>query len=142
MPSEVTGETVRGYVDWLNNDAISQRKKQLSFATKKSRIVGLASFWSKYLEHRELVPRGLNLWAHHQITGKANPQDGDDGEKRPYTPEEILAILDGPEIGVQGATRYTKRTIVQMYALGFYTGARLNELAERVLGDVETMDGG
>ena len=59
--------------------------------------------------------------------------------KRRYEPEELLRLFNGPETQDR---RYTKRTMMQLYALALYCGARLNELCERRLGDVEQIDGG
>ena len=88
-------------------------------------------FWTEYLDHNELVPPGTNPWRGHKITGESR------SNKRPYRPDEIMAIINGPEIAARGDVRYSKRTILELYALMFYTGARKGEIANRLLGDVE-----
>lgn len=142
MPERVTRQTALAYVDWLNADARSARDSEpLSYATKKARIVALGSFWKNYLEHRQLVPQGSGIWKGHKITGKRKPQEGDDGEGPAYASADILRLLDGPDRD-RADVRYSKHTLLQLFALGFYIGARLNEICERTIGDVTKIRGG
>lgn len=143
VPSVVTGERARAYVQWLNTEAQSARGGPLAKATKEARIAPLRIFWHDYLEHHEIVPAGgVNPWRAHKITGKRKPGEAQPDKKRPYTDAEILALLNGPELRGGKDVRYPKRTIIEMYALCFYTGARIGEIANRTIGDVEKIRGG
>jgi site-specific recombinase XerD len=133
-PADVTSAKARAYVRWLNTEAQSERGGPLSKSTKEGRLSPLRTFWAEYLIHHELVQG--NPWVGHKLTGeRTNP-------KRPYTDAEILALLDGPDRGRSGGFRYPKRTIIEMYALAFYTGARRGEIANRLLGDFTKIRGG
>ena len=144
LPQEVTDAVALRFADWLNTDAKSTRGGgQLKRESKKSRIVALSSLWSKRLEPRGHVPRGSNPWRHIEIPSDHKPQDGKrEDEKRPYTDDELMRLLHGPELREGEGLRYTKRAFLQLYALGLFTGARLNELCERTLADVESIRGG
>jgi integrase len=141
MPEAVTRAKARAYVDWINTEAVSARGGPLAYETKQVRVVALSSFWTKYLERREHVPFVSNPWRGHELTGRKQA-NVDDDIKRPYTPEEMLTLIACPELGGDYKVRYPKRTLIELHALGFYTGARLDELCSRVLGDVEAIRGG
>jgi integrase len=53
-----------------------------------------------------------------------------------------MTLLNGPDMPQTDTVRYSKRTILELYALGFYTGARISEIANRAVGDVEKIRGG
>jgi len=142
FPSAVSNQVARGFVRWLNTGAQSARGGPLAQATKHARIAPLRAFWSDYLEHHEIVPAGTNPWRAHRMTGKRKSTVDDPDQKRPYRDDEILAILNGPEMPERDGVRYPKRTLIELYALGFYTGARIEELCGRLLGDVDKIKGG
>lgn len=141
-PEDVTNKLAREYVEWLNLEAQSARGGPLSHATKQGRIAPLRIFWSSYLDHHELVPVGVNPWRGVKLTGKRKSTGDQADRKRPYTDAEILALINGPELSARDDVRYTKRTILEVYALTLYTGARIGELANLRLGDIEKIKGG
>src|SRR6185437_2765240 len=140
-PSVVTGEKARAYVRWLNTDAQSARGGPLAKATKDARLWPLRSFW-EWLDHNEAVPRDFNPWKGHRLTGKRKPTEEQPDAKRPYTDDEIIRLLNGPELRKGKDVRYDKRALLEVYALCFYTGARIGEIANRRLGDLEKIKGG
>lgn len=135
-PARVTHATAREYVRWLNTEARSARDGgPLSKATKEGRIAPLRIFWD-YLEHNEHAPRGTNPWKSHKFTAPTKVT------KRPYTEAELLALFTGPEVSDRKNVNYPRRTLLQVYALLFYTGARRGEITDRLLGDITaTRDG-
>src|SRR5262249_45187699 len=127
LPLDLTHEKARAYVRWLKTEAKSARGGPLADATIHGRIAPLRIFWNDFLEHNELVPLGTNPWRGHKVTTKrkkANSAGEQATTKRPYTQEEILKLLKGPEMRDAENVRYPKRTLMELYALGFYTGAR------------------
>jgi integrase len=138
VPSAVTYEQAAAYVAWLNTKATNAKGEPLDPETKQGRAMALSSFWG-HLEQGQLVPRGSNPWRNHSFTGarqKARRQK----DERPFTPEEMLALIGGPERGDNST--YTKRTMLQLHALGFYTGARLDEICARTVDDFDKCKGG
>jgi site-specific recombinase XerD len=136
-PDAITPAKARAYVRWLNTEAQSARGGgPLSKSSKEGRLWPLRAFWSEYLIHNELAE--VNPWLDHKLLA------GNEGaaKKRPYTDAEIMALIDGPERVSRKDVRYPKRTILEVYAMGFYTGARREEIAGRLLGDFEKIKGG
>ncbi|HEX4331419.1 MAG TPA: tyrosine-type recombinase/integrase [Usitatibacter sp.] len=135
-PKHITPARARAYVAYLNTDAKSAKGEgSLSKATKEGRLSPLRTFWTEYLIPSELAE--VNPWKDHKLT-----EGGNAVEKRPYTNDEIIALINGPERRETKDVRYTKRTILELYALAFYTGARREEIACRLLGDFERIKGG
>ncbi|MCL4182791.1 MAG: hypothetical protein KJ011_05015 [Burkholderiaceae bacterium] len=139
---DVTRKVAQDYADWLNTEAKSAHGGPLAYRTKKDRITALASFWGDYVERRHLVKDGRNPWHELKITGQWKPSDGLAGRKRPYRDEELLALINGPEVRLGEKTRYPKGTLLELLALGLYTGARLDEICSRKLGEVLPSDNG
>jgi len=138
VPNAVTGEQARGYVDWLNTKATNAKGEPLDPETKRARALALSSFW-RYLEHSQLVPHGFNPWPGHVFTG-ARQKARQEKKERAFCREEMLALIHGPERD-EGST-YTKRTMLELHVLGFYTAARLDELCSRRIGDFDRVKGG
>ncbi len=134
-PKHITLARARDYVRYLNADAKSARGGPLSKATKEGRLSPLRTLWAEYLIPAQLAE--ANPWRDHKVTDGGNAV-----ERRPYTDDEILALLNGPERVKRKDVRYPKRTVLEMYALAFYTGARREEIASRLLGDFERIKGG
>jgi len=111
----------------------------LEHGTKVGRLVALSSFWSDHLVRNELAP--ANPWKGFSPTGRKQRHRGDD-VKRPHTEAELLRIVNGPMIPDNHRTLYPKRTILELYALGEFTGCRLNELCSLTLGDVKKVGKG
>jgi integrase len=131
VPAKLTPERIRSYVDFLNAGSLDP-------ATKRGRVIALSAFW-KNLQRDQQVPIGPNPWRGHTFTG-ARAKAATLPKERPYKPEELLALINGPERGER--SRYTKRTMIELTALGIYTGARLEEICARKLADVEPIRGG
>jgi integrase len=141
FPSEVTSQVGRDYVRHLKSEARSARGGRLSTATQRDRIAPLRIFWNEYLQHNELVPHGVNPWTGHKFAQKKGAGEQPD-KKRPYTDAEIIALCHGPELPAKGGVRYSKRTLMELYALTFYTGVRIEELCGRDVSDFEKIKGG
>lgn len=124
MPNEVTLKVAVKYID----TDLTQRG--LAHATIRDRLVSLGGFW-KWMGTRGAVPKGLNPWSDHRISKVQNK--GRSPEKRGYTDDELLKLLDGNDI-VKGWPTYAY--LPDLVILGLYTGAREEELcsmlAERV----------
>ena len=138
VPMAVTMERARGYVDWLNTKGKTPKGTPLDPATKRARVNALSGFW-KYMERRQLVPHEVSLWTRHEIAGSRQKRR-EVPKERPYKAEEIIALCDGPER--KENAHYTKRTAIELTALGLYTGCRLEELCVRTLVEVEPIKGG
>jgi integrase len=107
----------------------------MSYKTKYGRVTALSSFWTDYLQRYRYVAQGANPWKGHKITGRKRPHVDGDEMKRPHTLDEMLRIVNGRELS--RAAKYPKRTLLELYALCWYTGARLGEICSRTLGDIE-----
>lgn len=139
VPNAITRDHARLYVIWLNTKATSAKHEPLDPATKKGRVLALASFW-KYLAHADLIEQdSAGIWHGHTLTG-AKEKARRKPKERDWTPDEMISLAKGPERG-EGAT-YTKRTILELCALGFYTGARIEEICSRKVEDFEPIKGG
>lgn len=139
-PELVTDDVAEAYVEWLNTKATSRRNgKPLDPATKRGRVNALSAFWQDHLERRKVVPKGSNPWRNHTITGTRQKATAPDA-RTAWSDADIIAYANGPERGERA--KYTKRTLVELLVLGLYTGARLEELCARTLGDVVPIKGG
>ena len=138
IPGEITFDHARLYVEWLNTSATNAKGEAMDPGTKKGRVLTMASFW-KHLQHTQGIARGLNIWHGHPLTG-AKEKARRKAKERDWTPAEMIALANGPERG-EHAT-YTKRTILELCALGFYTGCRIEELCARTVEDFEPIKGG
>ncbi len=138
MPDEITDRVAADHVRWLNTEAQSKKGGPLAYNTKSNRLVGLSSYWN-YLGRVHLIRKGNNPWHGHELTGQRKAHKGDK-MKRPWTHAEMLALFNGPE-RPHGRTHYTKRTICELAALCFYTGARIDEMCSRTVGDFERVKG-
>jgi integrase len=135
LPAQITDDHARRYVRWLNTEATSRRGGPMSYKTKYGRVTALSSFWRDFLQRHAHVPQGRNPWKGHKITGRKKANIHGDEMKRPHTAEEMLRIINGRELAENA--RYPKRTLLELYALAWFTGARLGEICSRLLGDVE-----
>lgn len=137
-PSDVTRAVAERYVDWLNHKAVSSHKGPLAARTKTERVRRLASLW-KGLEARQIVPHGANPWRGHTITGKRKiEKHGTEGMRREHSDAEILQIIEGVNVRSE---LYNKERVRDLYALGFYTALRLDELCSRKVADIEPLEG-
>lgn len=144
LAEHVTRAKARAYVDWLNESAPNARTpgEPLAYATKQGLIAPLRRFWDDYLDHNELIPTGTNPWRNPKVTGAPTASAPNPNAKRDYTDAEIVALLNGPELPRAKQAHYPKRTLMELYALLFYTGARLGEVTNLRLADVEAKGSG
>jgi integrase len=141
FPSQITHAKARAYVKWLNTEAKSAHDGEpLARATRQARIGPLRYFWNRYLRYNEIVPQTVaNPWEGHEYP---EHKDHKRPKKRPYEVSEMLAVLNGPNLRTGDDIRYPKRTMIELYCLTVYTGARIGEICNRRLRDVKTIDGG
>ncbi|WKB55973.1 tyrosine-type recombinase/integrase [Eleftheria terrae] len=138
LPECVTDARAVAYVDFLN-------RSDLGHSTKQDRLSSLQTLW-RYLHSKRQVPRGVNPWTDHRLTGKRRNAEGGDAEKRGWKEAEILKLYgpapDGPKGGPQ---HYTRSLFLELYTLGFLTGMRLDEICSLKREDLEhfgSTDGG
>jgi integrase len=141
MPDYITQERATQYLRWLDTEAKGPHGP-LAFDTKEVRRIALSSFWTKYLQRNHYVPHGSNPWRGYTFAGKKERHKDGAEMVRAHTDEELLSILNGPDLKGTYKVHYPKRTLIELYALGEYTGCRLNELCSLTLGDVQKMKHG
>lgn len=142
------------YVDWLNAEGRSQRTKKvvpLSYNSKRDRVMALSALWNKGLSARGKTTEPVNPWSKLEVTEKPTSSTtrwdsmgsaGRPKRRQGFDEADLLAILAAPGPRQSAATRYTKRTIVEVLTLGLLTGARPDEVCSLKLADVrKTKDG-
>ena len=138
FPEDVTDERALAYVDGLNATS-------LSLSVKRKRLSGLNQIWD-HMKRRGWPP---NPWLGHVLTdpGKAKRgaevADGDDVNEavRPFMEAEIVRIFELPAPVDKRARTYTRSLFRELYALGFITGMRLNEIVSLRPMDISALDG-
>jgi integrase len=135
LPEHVDRDMAKTYVRWLDTEAKGQRGL-LAYGTKLGRLMALHSFW-QYLGRNDAA--SVNPWEDlaHLLTGKKERHTHGDEMKHGHTEAQLLSLINGPDIPDNHRTLYPKRTLIELYALGSYTGCRLNELCSLTLADVE-----
>lgn len=131
LPESVTEARAVAYVDWLNAGT-------LGYSTKQDRLSGLQSIW-RFLARKRQIPASATPWRDHELTGKARPGAGEEG-KRGWRTAEILTLFNAPDHG--RANHYTRGLFLELYALGFITGMRLDEVVSLQPRAVEEIPGG
>ncbi|HEY4081354.1 MAG TPA: DUF6538 domain-containing protein [Burkholderiaceae bacterium] len=141
FPEDVPDMKASAYVDMLNAGSLSK-------SVKKKRLSHLNQLW------RNMRRRGwpASPWDGH-ITTEAqrtvNPTSGADGHEddsedsedvRPFTDAEALKVLELAPPSDKRKRTYTRPLFRELYALGFITGMRLNELASLRPVDVTVLD--
>ena len=140
LPNEITADDAHRYVAWLNTKATNAKGEPLDPDTKQARVGSLSTIWQKALERKGLAPKGtFAIWQGHEFTG-ARDKAVAKKKERPFTPDELIRVSHGPEVG-NNAT-YTKRTMLELTALALYTGARIEELCARKVSDLVPIRGG
>lgn len=132
LPETITEARAVAYVDWLNGTALGK-------ATKEGRLSGLQAVW-RFLERKRQLPKGSSPWGNHEVTTPKKPASEQAGEKRGWKEAEILALFQAPD-DVR-AKHYTRRLFRELYALGFITGMRLDEIVSIRPAAVEPIKGG
>lgn len=130
MPNEVTLKVAVRYID----TDLTQRG--LAHATIRDRLVSLGGFW-KWMGTRGAVPKGMNPWSDHRISKVQNK--GRSPEKRGYTDDELLKLLQGNDV-VKGWPTYSY--LPDLVILGLFTGAREEELCSMLAERVTPKSGG
>lgn len=133
-PEEVTEDVALRYVDSLNAGT-------LSIASKSKRLGGLRSLW-KHMNKRKGWRR--NPWRDHILTKPQraiiNGEEQAEIAVRPFTDEEAVRLFTLEEPKDNRKRRYTRGLFRELYALGFITGMRLNEIASLRRKDVTRLD--
>ncbi|WP_428417366.1 tyrosine-type recombinase/integrase [Methylibium sp.] len=121
LPSYVDEGRAVAYVDWLNAG-------KLGHSTKQDRLSTLNVLWG-FLERRRQLPRGSSPWGNHEVTKtKATSAAEQVKEKRGWREAEVLKLFSAPDGEGIKSTHYTRKLFRELYALGFLTGMRLDEI--------------
>ena len=137
LPETVTEARAVAYVDHLNRSALSK-------STKQDRLSGLNSIW-RFLERKRQITHNSSPWRNHEVTGRRPSKAGEGSgsapaEKRGWKDSEIVALFEAPDTG--RAQHYTRALFRELYALGFVTGMRLDEIVSIRPAAVEVIKGG
>jgi integrase len=143
LATSVSPARALAYVDHLNAG-------DLTASPKKKRLSNLNQLW-KYM-HRRGWP--VSPWGDHTITDSGSPkrkaagraagdEDPDGNEEvRGFTDAEAVRVLTLPAPQDKRRRTYTRALFRELYALGFTTGMRLNEIASLRPTDVLTLPDG
>lgn len=138
FPEDVTEAKAVAYVDVLNEGSLSR-------TSKVKRLGGLHQIW----EHMRRRGWPRSPWDGHKLTGPAKKkaarhegeEDPDGSEDvRPFTDAEALRVFTLPAPEDKRKRTYTRSLFRELYALGFTTGMRLNELASLRPVDITKLD--
>lgn len=134
LPEYVTEDRAVAYVDWLNAG-------KLGHSTKEDRLSTLNVLW-RFLERRRQVPKNSSPWVNHEVTKKStsDPQ-ADKKEKRGWKEAEVLTLFGAPDGQGTKSAHYTRPLFRELYALGFITGMRLDEIVSLRPSVVEAIAG-
>lgn len=117
------------------------RGKGLSQQTINRKLSSLSSLW-KWMAQRGLVEEGRNPWkGQGDYSGKAGKRarkEGKDARKRPFTKDELVALLKANPKEHSGGT-YSGE-LYDLLRLGLVTGCRLDELCAIQVQDVLRKD--
>lgn len=140
-PEDIEDQQVVAYVDSLNDGPLSK-------STKDKRITSLNKVW-KHMRRRGWP---TSPWSDLQITAPAKRakqgtskatdplSEEDDEDVRPFTDAEAIKVFTLPAPNDKRRRQYTRPLFRELYALGFTTGMRLNEIASLRPVDVEKLD--
>jgi integrase len=136
LPESVTEAKALQFVDALNDGP-------LSHATKKGRLSCLGRLW-KGRKVTAQLPRALHtLWEGHDVKGeRKSTAEAEEETGRVWTPAEMVKTLAAPNANDKRRRTYTRPLFRELYALGFATGMRLDEITSLRPVDLTTMDGG
>lgn len=115
-PGDITRKTATSFIDH------ELTKRGLAHNTIRDRLVSLGGFWA-WLSSRGAVPEGSNPWRGHRVSKKQHT--GTRPQKRAYTDDELVALLQGNET-VKGWPTYSY--LPDLIVLGLFTGGREEEL--------------
>lgn len=133
-PESVTDAVALLYVDKLNEGT-------LSVSAKNTRLGALRALW-KHMSKRPGWKH--DPWKGHSLTkpkkATAEGENEEATEVRPFTEDEIVRLFTLEEPKDNRQRKYTRSLFRQLYALGFITGMRLNEIASLRRMDVSKLD--
>jgi integrase len=117
------------------------RKKGLSQGTINRKLWSLSSFW-EWMAKRGLIEHGTNPWKgqgdYSEKQAKKARKAGTDIKKRPFTKDELVALLKADPKEHSGGSHSGE--LHDLIRLGLVTGCRLDELCELQVGDVLVQD--
>jgi integrase len=138
FPEDVPDAKAVAYVDALNAGPLSR-------TVKVKRIGGLHQIWESM--RRRGWPR--SPWDGHKLsnpakapkaTGDASHDEDENEDVRPFTEAEALKVFTLAAPQDKRQRTYTRPLFRELYALGFTTGMRLNEIASLRPIDVTVLD--
>lgn len=132
LPESVTEARAVAYVDHLNQSTLAK-------STKQDRLSGLHTLW-QLLERKRQVPHGSSPWRNHEVTSIKSEKGEAQGDKRGWKVPEMLKLFQAPE--TTRAKHYSRALFRELYALGFITGMRLDEIVSIRPEAVEVIKGG
>lgn len=143
LPDGVTEKKAVAYVDSLN-------AAEMSLSVKKKRLGGLNQLW-RHMRHRGWP---TSPWKDHELTdarkarnvptskdGEGADEEGSE-DVRPFTDEEVIKVFELPTPEDKRQRTYTRPLFRELYALGFITGMRLNEIASLRPMDITALEEG
>ncbi|WP_290871600.1 DUF6538 domain-containing protein [Aquabacterium sp.] len=146
LPEDVTDAKAVAYVDMLNAGPLSK-------SVKVKRIGGVHQVWLNM--RRRGWP--ISPWSDHKLTEPAKKRskaldadasrepdaDSEEGEDvRPFTDAEAIKIFTLPAPSDKRRRTYTRPLFRELYALGFITGMRLNEIVSLRPIDITVLEEG
>lgn len=131
-PQDLTDKQALTYID---SDLM---KRGLAANTIQDRLVSLGGFW-KWMETRNVVPRGLNPWKGHRVSKKQHAGTRPPKRKGGFTDSELLHLLGGT---AQTRKWPTFAYLPDLMVLGMFSGGRIDSLASLTADRVRAADGG
>lgn len=136
LPEAVTEAKALQFVDALNDG-------DLSHATKKGRLSCLGRLW-KSRKVASQLPRALHtLWEGHDVKGqRKSTAETTEEAGRVWTSAEMIKVFAAADARDKRQRTYTRPLFRELYALGFITGMRLDEVTSLRPADLAPMEGG
>lgn len=136
LPEAVTEARALAFVDSLNDG-------DLSHATKKGRLSCLGRLW-KGRKVASQLPRAMaTLWEGHDVKGQRKSTDEPEEETgRVWTAAEMVKVFTAPDAKDKRKRTYTRPLFRELYALGFITGMRIDEITSLRPADLSPLKGG
>lgn len=146
FPEDVTDAKAVAYVDMLNAGPLSR-------SVKVKRISGVHQVWL----HMRRRGWPTSPWSDHKLTepakkraqapapdasGAPGTNDDENEDVRPFTEAEAIKIFALPAPSDKRKRTYTRPLFRELYALGFITGMRLNEIVSLRPMDISTLGDG
>jgi integrase len=142
--SALTPKIGREFARYLSTEARTNRGTPMSIPTRRSYLAPLSSACG-YLIENELLPSGVNPFRGAGVkVGKVSSTDraAAEAKKRPYQPEELVALFSVPEKRTAVGMSYPMSLLVEVHAILLLTGARAGEICNLVAKNVTTIKEG